>query len=152
LSLLGGFLFGSIAGTLYVNIGATVGATLAFLTARYVLREWVERRFSGRLLGFQKGFAEHAFSYLLMLRLIPIVPFVLINLVSGLTRVDLGTYMRATALGILPCSFVYTYAGQQLGTIHSVREVASLQVVLALTFLGLLAIAPVMYRLATKGA
>jgi uncharacterized membrane protein YdjX (TVP38/TMEM64 family) len=151
LTLLGGFLFGSVAGALYVNIGATAGATLAFLAARYLLREWVETRFADRIRGFQKGFTDNAFSYLLTLRLIPAVPFVLINLVSGLARVELGTYVRATALGILPCSFVYTYAGRQLGTINSAGEVASPQVLVALTLLGLLAVIPVMYRFVTKG-
>jgi len=129
-----------------VNVGATTGATLAFLTARYLLRDWVERKFGDRLEPIQAGFAKNAFSYLLTLRLIPIFPFFLVNLVSGLTRVNLGAYVVATALGIIPGTFVYAYAGRQLGTINSLKEIASPNVLLAFTLLGLLALVPVLYR------
>ena len=129
-----------------MNVGATTGATLAFLTARYLLRDWVERKFGDRLEPIQAGFAKNAFSYLLTLRLIPIFPFFLVNLVSGLTRVNLGAYVVATALGIIPGTFVYAYAGRQLGTINSLKEIASPNVLLAFTLLGLLALVPVLYR------
>lgn len=74
MTLTGGFLFGSLWAALYVNIGATTGATLAFLSARYLFRSWVEQRFGGRLAAFQEGFAQNAFNYLLTLRLIPLFP------------------------------------------------------------------------------
>ena len=77
LTLAGGFLFGSLLGTIYVNIGATSGATLAFLAARYLLRDWVEQKFGDRLESIQAGFAQNAFSYLMTLRLIPAFPFFL---------------------------------------------------------------------------
>src|SRR5438132_2068388 len=146
LTLTAGFLFGSFLGTLFLIVPATLGATLAFLVARYLLRDWVERKFGGRLEAFQRGFAKNAFSYLLTLRLIPLFPFFLVNLVSGLTRISLGTYILATAIGIIPGSFVYAYAGRQLGTINSLKEVASLNVLLALTLLGLFALLPILYR------
>ena len=146
LTLAGGFLFGSLFGTLFVNLGATTGATLAFLAARYLLRDWVEKKFGDRLGPIQAGFAQNAFSYLITLRLIPAFPFFLVNLVSGLTRVNLGTYVTATALGIVPGSFVFAYAGRQLGTINSLGEIASPPVLLAFTLLGLLALLPIVYR------
>ncbi len=146
MTLAGGFLFGSVAGTLYVNIGATTGATLAFLAARYVLRDWVEQRFGQRLAIIQEGFAKNALSYLVTLRLIPLFPFFLVNMVSGLTRVRLGTYIAATAVGIIPGSFVFAYAGRQLGTLNSLKEIASPNVLLAFTLLGLLALVPVLYK------
>lgn len=146
MTLAGGFLFGSLLGTLYVNVGATVGATLAFLVARYLLREWVEQKFGSRLDAIQQGFARNAFSYLMTLRLIPLFPFFLVNMVSGLTRVNVGTYMAATSLGIIPGSFVFAYAGRQLGTISSLKEIASPNVLLAFTLLGLLALVPILYR------
>lgn len=145
-TLAGGFLFGSFVGTLYVNIAATAGATLAFLAARYLLRDWVERKFGDRLGPIQEGFARNAFSYLITLRLIPIFPFFLINLVSGLTRIRLGSYVLATALGIIPGSFVYANAGRQLGTINSLGEIASPRVLGAFALLGLLALMPILYR------
>ena len=145
-TLAGGFLFGSFVGTLYVNIAATSGATLAFLAARYLLRDWVERKFGERLGPIQEGFAKNAFSYLMTLRLIPIFPFFLVNLVSGLTRIRLGTYVIATAIGIIPGSFVYANAGRQLGTINTLGEVASPRVLGAFALLGLLALVPILYR------
>jgi len=145
-TLAGGFLFGSLVGTLYVNLGATTGATLAFLASRYLLRGWVERKFGSRLGPIQEGFAKNAFSYLMTLRLIPIFPFFIVNMVSGLTRMNLGTYVMATALGIIPGSFVYAYAGRQLGTINSLKEIASPNVLLAFTLLGLLALVPIVYQ------
>ncbi len=146
LTLTGGFLFGSLMGTVLVNIGATAGATLAFLAARYLLRDWVERKFGDRLETFQSGFAKNAFSYLMTLRLIPAFPFFLVNLVSGLTRVNLGTYILATSLGIIPGSFVFAFAGRQLGSINSLSEIASPSVLLAFTLLGLLALMPIVYK------
>lgn len=146
LTLAGGFLFGAVLATLFVNIGATTGATLAFLTARYLLRDTVEQKFGKWLGPFQEGFAKNAFSYLLTLRLIPLFPFFVVNLVSGLTRVSIGTYMMATTIGIIPGSFVYAYAGRQLGTINSLQEIASPNVVGAFVLLGLLALAPVVYK------
>ena len=146
MTLAGGFLFGSVLGTLYVNVGATVGATLAFLVARYLLRDWVEQKFGNRLGPIQEGFAKNAFSYLITLRLIPLFPFFLVNMVSGLTRVGVGTYMAATSLGIIPGSFVFAYAGRQLGTINSLKEIASPNVLMAFTLLGLLALAPILYK------
>lgn len=146
MTLAGGFLFGSVLGTIFVNIGATTGATLAFLAARYLLRDWVERRFGDRIEPIQAGFAENAFHYLLTLRLIPAFPFFLVNLVSGLTRIPLGTYIIATSIGIIPGSFVYAFAGKQLGSINSLAEIASPPVLLAFTFLGLLALVPIAHR------
>ena len=146
MTLTGGFLFGSVLGTIFVNIGATTGATLAFLAARYVLRDWVERKFGKRIEPIQAGFAQNAFSYLLTLRLIPAFPFFLVNLVSGLTRIPLGTYVIGTSIGIIPGSFVYAFAGRQLGSINSLAEIASPPVLMAFTFLGLLALVPIVHR------
>ena len=146
MTLAGGFLFGSLLGTLYVNIGATTGATAAFLVARYLLRDWVETKFGNRLGPIQEGFARNAFSYLMTLRLIPLFPFFVVNMVSGLTRVSLATYVAATAIGIIPGSFVFAYAGRQLGTINSLKEIASPNVLMAFTLLGLLALMPIVYQ------
>src|SRR3989449_10772067 len=134
LTLAGALLFGSVLGTVFVNLGATTGATLAFLAARYLLRDWVEQKFGKWLGPVQQGFAQNAFSYLMTLRLIPLFPFFVVNLVSGLTRMNVGTYVVATALGIIPGSFVYAYAGRQLGTINSLKDIASPGVIGAFVF------------------
>jgi len=146
MTVAGGFLFGPVAATVFVNVGATTGATLAFLVARYLLRDAVEQKFGKWIGPFQEGFAKNAFSYLLTLRLIPLFPFFVVNLVSGLTRVNVGTYVAATALGIIPGTFVYAYAGRQLGTINSLKEIASHNVIIAFGLLGLLALLPSFYK------
>jgi len=145
-TLAGGFLFDAVPGTLYANIGATSGATLAFLAARYLLRDWVERKFGDRLRPIQEGFEKNAFSYLLTLRLIPLFPFFLVNLVAGLTRISVGTFVAATAIGIIPASFVFANAGRQLGSINSLNEIASPRVLGAFALLGVLALVPILYR------
>ena len=146
LTLAAGFLFGVFIGTLYVNIGATAGATLAFFAARYLFRDSVEKRFGPKLESIQKGFAKNGFSYLITLRLIPLFPFFLVNLASGLTHLRIPTYIAATALGILPGSLIYCNAGKQLGTINSLGDIASPGVLGAFILLGLLALVPVIYQ------
>ena len=84
--------------------------------------------------------------YLFSLRMVPVFPFFVVNLVSGLTRMNVGSYVAATALGIIPGSFVYAYAGRQLGTINSLKEIASPNVIAAFVLLGLLALVPIVYK------
>jgi uncharacterized membrane protein YdjX (TVP38/TMEM64 family) len=110
------------------------------------MRDWVERTFGNRLGPIQEGFAKNAFSYLLTLRLVPLFPFFLVNLVSGLTRISVGTYVLTTAVGIVPASFVFANAGRQLGSIQSLSEIASPRVLGAFALLGLLSLVPVFYR------
>lgn len=145
-TLTGGFLFGTALGTVYVNVGATSGAVLAFLTARYLFRDGVERRFGEKMDAIQRGFSRNAFNYLLTLRLIPLFPFFLVNLAAGLTRIRLSTYTAATGIGIIPASIVYANAGSQLGRIESLGDVASPGVLGAFALLGLLALVPVAYQ------
>jgi uncharacterized membrane protein YdjX (TVP38/TMEM64 family) len=152
LTLAGGFLFGSLLGTLYVNIAATSGAAMAFLAARYLFRDAVERRFGKKLASIQMGFSQNAFNFLLILRLIPIFPFFLVNLASGLTRIRLSTYVAATAVGIIPGSFVYSNAGKQLGIINSVKDIATPGILEAFVLLGVLALVPVLYKKFGKAA
>lgn len=145
LTLAGGFLFGTLIGALYVNIGATAGATLAFLASRHLFSASVERRWGARIRPLQDGFSKNAFRYLLTLRLVPIFPFFLVNLVAGLTRITLPSYIAATAIGILPGSLVYTHAGQALGAISSGSDIASPSVLWALALLGLLSLSSIGY-------
>ena len=141
-----GYLFGGLWGAVYINIGATVGATLAFLLVRHLLREWAEERIGRLLTGWHERFRTDAFSYLVVLRLIPAGPFSLINLMSGLSPVGLGTFVRATAIGMLPAAFMLAYAGQHVGAVSSLEEAASPEVVAALSLLALFAMTPIIYR------
>jgi uncharacterized membrane protein YdjX (TVP38/TMEM64 family) len=125
LSVLAGFMFGSVWGTVIVVISATVGATATFILARYFFRDFFERKAS-RFVGTAEAEARlNGFSDVLIARLIPAVPFSLINAVAGLTRVSLRNYVLATALGIIPFTFVYVHAGEALGIFDSLSQVAS---------------------------
>ena len=146
LTLVSGFLFGSWLGTLYANLGASSGAFFAFLAARYLFRDMIEEKFGARLSHIQQGFSDHAFHYLLTLRLIPLFPFFLVNLASGLTRIRASTYFVATVVGILPGSFVYANAGRQLGSIETLKDIASPGVLGAFVLLGFLAMVPIFYK------
>lgn len=146
LTLTAGAVFGSLPGTLVVNVGATVGAALAFLAARFVLRDWVENRFGEKIKPFNEGFSKNALNYILFLRLVPVFPFVLVNLLSGLTQLRFGTYFIGTMVGILPGSFVYANAGSNLASIDSLSDVVSAPVLGAFALLGLFALIPTLYN------
>lgn len=145
LTLAAGFLFGFI-GVIYVNIGATAGACLAFLAARYLLGDWIQKRYGEKLASFNQEIADNGYNYLLTLRFIPLFPFFLINLFAGLTRVPLATFACTTMVGILPGSFVYIYMGRQLGIIDKPGDIFSWQLILAFVLLGLLALSPVIAK------
>jgi uncharacterized membrane protein YdjX (TVP38/TMEM64 family) len=146
LTLAGGAIFGAIPGTVWVNIGATSGAILAFLLARTLLRDWVLRRFGSKMEALDRGIRRNGLSYLLFLRLVPVFPFFLVNLACGITGLRLGTYIIGTMVGILPGSFVYANAGASLASISSLKEVASPRVLIAFGLLGLFALIPALYR------
>ena len=146
LSLAAGAVFGNIRGIIFVNIGATLGATIAFLLARYLLSDLIQKRFGSRLEGINTELEKAGFHYLLFLRLVPIFPFFLINLGAGLTRIPLRTFFWGTMLGIIPGSFVYCNAGASLAAINRVGEIASPRVLGSFALLGLFALVPVFYK------
>jgi uncharacterized membrane protein YdjX (TVP38/TMEM64 family) len=154
LSLLAGALFGPWVGTAVVSVAATAGATVAMLASRYVLRDWVRRRFGRRLELIDRGFERDGAYYLLTLRLIPAVPYWLINLGMGLTPIRTRTYVAASWIGMLPGTFVYVYAGTELGRIESPRDVLSPGVLVALLLLACLPLATrlLVGRLARRSA
>lgn len=146
LSLAAGAVFGAVMGTAYVNIGATVGATLAFLVARYLFHDMIQGKFGPRLEKINAELETRGFNYLLFLRLVPVFPFFLINLGAGLTKLPLRTFFFGTMIGIIPGSFVYCNAGASLAAITSMSEVASPRVLGSFALLGLFALAPVLYQ------
>jgi len=111
LTLAGGALFGPVAGTLYSLTGATLGATLAFLVARHVARDWVARRTRGRLAGFVRGVESEGWRFVVFVRLVPLLPFNLLNYALGLTRIPLWQYVAASYVAMLPGAAAYTYLG-----------------------------------------
>jgi len=145
LSLAAGALFGSLLGTLYAVVSASIGATLAFLVTRYLLRDLVLGRFGERLEGINRELEQRGLNYLLFLRLVPVFPFFLINLAAGLTRLPLRTFVLGTLLGIIPGGFVFVNAGASLATISSVSGIASPRVLGSFALLGLFALLPALY-------
>jgi uncharacterized membrane protein YdjX (TVP38/TMEM64 family) len=143
LTLAGGFLFGTISGALYVNVGATTGAVIAFLSARYLTGNWIQKRYGPQLKRFNEELSKNGHLYLLTLRFIPVFPFFIINILAGLTNIPLKTFLWTTSLGIIPASLVYAFAGTQLNTIKVAGDIFSWRVITALFLLSLLSLLPV---------
>jgi uncharacterized membrane protein YdjX (TVP38/TMEM64 family) len=146
LSLAAGAVFGAGMGTLYVNVGATAGASLSFLVTRYLFRDAIQRRFGLRLDKINSELESRGLNYLLFLRLVPVFPFFLINLSAGLTKMPLRTFFLGTMVGIIPGSFVYCNAGASLTTITRISEIASFRVLGSFALLGFFALVPVFYQ------
>jgi pyruvate/2-oxoglutarate dehydrogenase complex dihydrolipoamide dehydrogenase (E3) component/uncharacterized membrane protein YdjX (TVP38/TMEM64 family) len=137
MTVAGGAIFGLVEGTLLVSFASSIGATLAFATSRYVLRDSVQRRFGDKLKAVNEGIAHDGAFYLFSLRLVPVFPFFAINLLMGLTSIRLPTFYWVSQLGMLPATIVYVYAGTQLAHIERLSDVASPKLLLAFTLLGL---------------
>jgi len=149
LTLAGGFLFGLWLGTAAVVVGATVGATAIFLAARTALGDLLRAKAGPWLARLEAGFRDSAFSYLLFLRLVPVFPFWLVNLVPAFLGVPAGTYVVATLLGILPGTFVYVSVGNGLGAVFDAGGTPDLgiifspEILLPIAGLAVLALIPV---------
>ena len=115
LTLIAGAVFGLLWGTVIVSFASTIGATLAFLTSRFLLRDWVQQHFGDKLRPINEGVAREGAFYLFALRLVPVFPFVAINLLMGLTPIRTRTYFWVSQLGMFAGTVVYVYAGTQLG-------------------------------------
>jgi pyruvate/2-oxoglutarate dehydrogenase complex dihydrolipoamide dehydrogenase (E3) component/uncharacterized membrane protein YdjX (TVP38/TMEM64 family) len=132
LTLVAGALFGLVQGVILVSFASAIGATLAFLAARLVLRDWVQRRFGARIAPIDAGVEKEGAFYLFALRLVPLFPFWLVNLLMGLTKIRTWTFYWVSQLGMLAGTIVYVYAGTQLGQFR-----ISAGLVLAFVLLGL---------------
>jgi uncharacterized membrane protein YdjX (TVP38/TMEM64 family) len=130
LTVFAGFLFGTFEATLWVVAGATVGSITVFLAASSALRETMEARAGPWLKRMERGFREDALSYLLVLRLLPIFPFWMVNIVPALLGVPFGTYVLATALGIVPGTVVFASLGNGLGEILDRGETPDFSILL----------------------
>ncbi|ARR49133.1 dihydrolipoyl dehydrogenase [Photobacterium damselae subsp. damselae] len=137
MTLLGAALFGFWWSLVLVSFASTIGATLAFLFSRFILRDWVQTKFGSRLSAINDGVKKQGSFYLLSLRLIPVFPFFLINLLMGLTPIRAKQFFFVSQLGMLPGTAVYVNAGTQLGEINTLSGIISLPVLISLALLGL---------------
>ncbi len=141
MTLAGGALFGLLTGTIVVSFASTMGATLACLVSRFILRDWVQGEFSDKLKAVNDGIEREGAFYLFTLRLIPVFPFWLINLVMGLTRMPLRTFYWVSQIGMLPGTIVYVNAGKEIGKIDSLSGILSPGLISSFVLLGLFPIA-----------
>lgn len=152
LTFLSGFLFSQPLCTLYVIIGATLGASIIFLAAKWAFTDFLHQRAASYLSQMEAGFQKNAVSYMLFLRLIPAFPFWLVNLAPAFFGISFFTFFWTTAIGIIPATFVFTQAGSGLGAIFDNEGAFTLQSVLnrdvkiALCALGIFALLPLIYR------
>jgi len=141
LTLAGGALFGLLVGMVVVSFASTIGATLACFVSRFVLQDWVQRRFGQRLATVNQGVEREGSFYLFTLRLVPIFPFWMINLVMGLTRMKLRTFFWVSQVGMLPGTLVYVNAGRELGRIDSLGGILSPGLISSFVLLGIFPLA-----------
>jgi uncharacterized membrane protein YdjX (TVP38/TMEM64 family) len=152
LTMTGGFLFGTVPGALAALVGATSGATIVFLVARSSFGTLLERRAGPRLRKLEAGFRANAVSYLLVLRLVPLFPFSLVNIVAGLFGMQLATFVICSVVGMAPATFIFASLGAGLGAVFDRGQAPDSGVLLAprvlLPLLGLavLALLPVLVR------
>ena len=147
LTLCGGAIFGMARGTVYNVLASNLGATLAFLMARYFGRDFVSRLMKGRIESFDEKVAKHGFRFILTLRLIPLIPFNGLNLGSGLSRIKYRDYLLGSVLGMLPGTFIYTYFADALlkGATGSGKR-ALTNLIIASSLLILISSVPTLYK------
>ncbi|MHC4183478.1 MAG: TVP38/TMEM64 family protein [Planctomycetota bacterium] len=147
LTLCGGAIFGVAWGTFYNILASNLGATLAFLMARYFGRDFVSRFMKGRIESFDEKVATHGFRFIFTLRLIPLVPFNGLNLGSGLSKIKYRDYLLGSVLGMLPGTFIYTYfADALLGGVTGSGKKAMTNLIIASSLLILISLVPTIYK------
>ncbi|MCF6179871.1 MAG: FAD-dependent oxidoreductase, partial [Geopsychrobacter sp.] len=137
MTLAGGALFGLWTALLVVSFASSIGATLAFIVSRFLLRDWVQNRFGDKLESINRGVEREGAFYLFSLRLVPIFPFFIINLAMGLTPLKAGLFYLVSQIGMLPGTFVYVNAGTQIGQLESAAGILSPQIILSFALLGI---------------
>ncbi|MEW6571408.1 MAG: TVP38/TMEM64 family protein [Nitrospirota bacterium] len=137
LSLAGGGLFGLWKGTLIVSFASTIGATLACFVSRFLLRDWVQEKFSDKIRKVNEGIEKEGAFYLFIMRLIPVFPFWMINIVMGLTKMPLYKFYWVSQLGMLPGTMVYINAGKELAKIESAKGILSPSLIISFALIGI---------------
>lgn len=137
MSLAGGALFGLVVGVIMVSFASSIGATLAFLVSKFLFRNWVQNKFGDKLSAINRGIEKEGGFYLFTLRLVPIFPFFVINLVMGLTLIRTSVFYFVSQLGMLLGTIVYVNAGTQLAKIESAKGILSLELILSFALIGI---------------
>lgn len=151
IKIIGGFLFGITFGFIINIISTLIGAILGFLVSRYLLKDYFEKKYYKRLKSIEDEIETNGFTLFLSLRIILIIPFFLINIIGGISRISLKRYSFATFIGLIPSSFIYAYSGNTLEKINSISEIISPKVFILFIFLAILIITPNIIKKYKKG-
>lgn len=146
LSVLGGYLFGVFLGTAYGALGATVGSLIAFVVVRYVLRDWIKRKYGNKLEPFNKQMRKYGANYLLMVHYASIIPFFFINSLAAMADVGWWTFIWTTVVGFIPLAMIYSFAGRELATIKSLHDILSPPIIAVFFILIALAFLPIIIK------
>lgn len=138
LGVIAGAVFGVVEGTVLVSFGSSIGATITFLGARFLLSDAVERRFPRGIERVDRGLERDGATYLFTLRLLPVIPFTLVNILMGLTTLKTSKFYLVSQLGMLPATLIYVNAGTQLARLHSITDIVSPPMLVALVLVALL--------------
>jgi uncharacterized membrane protein YdjX (TVP38/TMEM64 family) len=138
LGIAGGALFGFWTATIVVSFASTIGATLACLVSRFLLRDWIQNKFGDRIAKVNEGIEKEGAFYLFTLRLIPVFPFWMINLAMGLSKISLVKFYWVSQVGMLPGTMVFVNAGKELAKIESVKGIFSPSLIISFALIGLL--------------
>ncbi len=146
LTIAGGFLFGVFWGTVYVCIGAVTGAALAFFSARHLMGNWLQQRYRNQLIKFNEVISGRGYYYLLLLRIVPVLPFFLVNYLAGITRIPFRIFMLTLLIAVIPGAVVFTFAGRQLAAIESINDIFSAEMLMAFLLLVIVAFSPLFFK------
>lgn len=143
MNIIGGFLFGIVSGVIYIVTAATISATLFLYLVRYIIGSFIQERYKERLTHFNRKIKESGWLYLLVVRCIPVIPFFMVNLFAGLTKMPVRTYMWTTFIGVIPSAIIFAYAGQHLNNVTQWKDVFSFPILMALILLIVGALVPI---------
>ncbi len=146
LKILGGVFFGVYLGTFFNALATLIACLIGFWISRYIFRDMFEKRYYQKLKEVENDIEKNGFYYILTLRVVMSVPYVLINAVAGISRISFTKYFFGTAIGVIPPSFIYANAGSHLEQINSVSELFDLKTIIILSFVGLIPLFPVLNK------
>ncbi len=138
LTLLSGYIFGLALGTLIVSLCSTIGASIAFLTSKFLFYNYIQNRYEKQLVTINKEFINQGIFYIFALRLVPVFPFFVVNIVTSLLPIKLSTFFWVSILGMFPATFVYVNAGNELSKINSFSDILSFQALISFSLIGIL--------------
>ena len=138
LTLLSGYIFGLALGTFMVSLCSTIGASIAFLTSKFLFYNYIQNRYKKQLVTINKEFINEGIFYIFALRLVPVFPFFVVNIVTSLLPIKLSTFFWVSILGMFPATLVYVNAGKELSKINSFSDILSFQVLISFSLIGIL--------------